>query len=73
MAPDDEGVRITLRDVWQELRSFGTRVEQVVVRLEAVADHEDRIRRLERWRYSLPASLFASAAALLVALIGGPR
>jgi len=53
----DPGVRVTLRDVWTEVRSLGALVEQV-------KDHERRIRATERWLYALPPSLLMAAAAV---------
>lgn len=79
MTPDgerglDEVVIITLKDVYVEVLRCKdiSRDTQATVTTTAttVADHEVRIRGLERWRYALPTSLFVSAASIAVALIG---
>lgn len=61
------------------LKDVNTQVAQLVGQMQAMnqrnlhsdtlhADHENRLRILERWRYSIPASLVLSAATLLQVL-----
>lgn len=47
-----------------------TRLSQIEGKLDkALDDHEKRLRKLEGWMYALPATVFASGASLIVALV----
>lgn len=37
--------------------------------MQAIQDHEARLRRIERYMYSIPVSLFGSCAAIIIAWI----
>ena len=49
---------------WQELRIELARVAGAV---DVMKDHENRLRRIERYMYAIPASLLGSAAAVVIA------
>lgn len=66
-ATEDENqgvVRITLRDVYNEVSALREDVRPLV---GAVPDHEKRIRTLERWAYGLPPTFILALAAMLKA------
>lgn len=45
----------------------------IKAKVEAIPDHEDRIRWLEKWKWGLPATLITSVAAgILAILFHGP-
>lgn len=69
---DNGTLRITIRDVYDEVKGLR---EDVRVALQQsrenttdVADHEMRVRDLERWKYALPPTLLFAAGSLAVAL-----
>lgn len=68
------GVQIGAREIYDELKTVGVKVDHVSSQLDGVvadvADHEARIRTLERGRWPLPsiAAVFG-AASLVIALI----
>lgn len=80
-APDNGGVVITLRDIYQLVVGLTTRVDQALTKdVEHDAqlkkndahliDHETRLRSLEQNRWPLPsAALLVSIAAAAIALI----
>jgi hypothetical protein len=41
----------------------------IKAKIEALPDHETRIRRVERWMYGLPASLVLAVLGLVAALL----
>ena len=55
MADRDEN--ITLKDVWIEVRRLQDTVLLMTPQAQTLADHENRIRAGERWRYALPIGL----------------
>jgi hypothetical protein len=73
---DEERVNVTLTDVHGELRQLNVQFAMFMASVEERekhrADHEARLRQLERFKAAVPASLAtaaASAAASLVALL----
>lgn len=66
----DPGVRVTLRDVWTEVRELADAVRGLVVVVDQVADHEQRLRRAERWLYALPLSLLVAIGSAVAAVWG---
>lgn len=64
---ETESVIITLKDVYIEMMKIRDAVQELESPAKAVVDHEVRIRGLERWRYSLPASLAVSVASIILA------
>ncbi len=59
---------ITLKDVYNELRTLHDQVAAMTPQTRTVSDHEVRLRRVERWMYALPASLLLAAGSLFVAI-----
>ncbi|MEV0823858.1 hypothetical protein [Nonomuraea rubra] len=61
MGDDSNGVVITLKEVYDEMRALVSEVRMLTQELKESRktddDHEKRIRALEQWRYALPASL----------------
>ena len=54
-----------------ELQRSLARIEAGQTRM--MEDHEQRLRRVERWVYAIPSAVIVSAAAVVVAVIrGGP-
>ena len=76
--PDpNQGVVITLKDLWVELgrtRDEMARMRDDMIRMSvsptALADHETRIRSNEKWRYALPPTIFLSMASVGVTVTG---
>lgn len=67
MAPE-EGVTITLREIYDKLVRIEESVRVMDAPLQTVTDHESRIRGLERWRYSQPVTLVMSVASIVITL-----
>jgi hypothetical protein len=70
---DPLGVVISSREIYDEIvgmredvRSLSQHNERVT---ETLADHEDRIRGLERWKYALPVAAVTSAGTLITAAL----
>lgn len=61
---DETGVRITLRDIYNEVASLRSDVAQLV---DKVPDHETRIRTLEKWSYALPPTFIIALASIVKA------
>ena len=66
---NEQGVLITNKDLYIELRKVGDKVNEMVPQGVQLADHEKRLRKVERWIWSLPSSLILSAAAIAVAYL----
>ena len=67
--PDEStSATITLRDVWTEVRQVRDAVALVPTYGLQLGDHENRIRALERWRYSGHAALGVAASSLITAV-----
>lgn len=65
--PEDNFV-VTLKDVYIELRRLQDTVASITPQATQLADHENRIRAGERWRYSLPVSLMLAIGSSGVAI-----
>ena len=67
------GVLVTFRDMYVELRQLTGELREMNSKLTAgvmqAADHEIRIRSLERWRYALPVSTVLALGSAVTALI----
>ncbi|MBZ4319541.1 hypothetical protein [Streptomyces huiliensis] len=67
------GVRIGAREIYDEVVALRTEMRTMGQESDAVrgelADHEDRIRSLERWRYALPISLLTAVVGAVVAVV----
>lgn len=69
------GVQIGAREIYDEVKSVGSKLDRLTNAHDEVqkdvADHEARIRTLERSRWPLPSlAALISLGALIVALIG---
>lgn len=64
-ARTDGAVTVTLADVWAEVRRCHEAVLLMQPQAGAIADHETRLRSVERWRYSMPAALLITLGNLL--------
>lgn len=67
-------VVVTVRDIWEELVRLRSSVERLVDRGDVItseiADHETRLRSLERARWPLPSlAVLVSIAALTVTIL----
>jgi hypothetical protein len=73
MPNEDSGavVVITNKDIYTELLKVKEAVSAMSPQALTIADHENRIRSVEKWKYSMPASLTASAIAIATAWIEG--
>lgn len=79
-APDGGGVVITLGDIYRQVVGLAARVDAALSKVdngsEQIADHETRLRALERGRWPIAsatvlAALGSVAVSILVALYGG--
>lgn len=65
----DGSVVITLADVYAAVRRLEDKVTPVTDHGEQLADHEVRMRSLERYRYAVPSSLLLALSSLITTLI----
>ncbi|WP_433434516.1 hypothetical protein [Nonomuraea sp. CA-141351] len=67
MADEPNGVVVSMKDMYDELRDLVSEVRTLTQELKESRktddDHERRIRALEQWRYALPASLVVALGA----------
>ena len=63
------GVRITNQQIYEELTALKQTVDRIDQRTMVISDHEERIRRNEAWRYSIPPAIILASASLAMALI----
>lgn len=59
-------VTITLRDVYFAVQDVQRTIAPLPGYVSQIADHEARMRSLERWRYSIPAALLVTAGNVLI-------
>jgi hypothetical protein len=71
MATLGEGgeVVVTLKDVYIEVRRLQDTVATMTPLATQLADHENRLRSTERWRYSLPVSLLLAIGSSALATV----
>lgn len=67
MAHNHEFV-VTLRDIYDELRILQDKVSAMTPQSKTLADHENRLRLLERWRYALPGSIMLALASVTITI-----
>lgn len=72
--PDPLAVHIGAREIYDELKSVGAKVDRLVDAHESLravdADHETRLRAVERARWPLPSlAALISLAALVVGIL----
>jgi hypothetical protein len=58
----EAGATVRLVDVFAKQVEMGAQLAVIHEQLKAIPDHEQRIRALERWRYSLPIAMLAALA-----------
>lgn len=61
----ENGVVVTLKDIYVVMRRLEDAVNAMTPHGEKLADHELRLRNLERWRYALPTSLIIAMASII--------
>lgn len=66
----ENGVIVSLKDIYVVVRRLEDSVNAMTPHGQQIGDHESRLRSLERWKYSVPASLLAAVAAVIVAATG---
>lgn len=77
---EDNGVRVTLKLVYDavtKVQSDVTELKQTAalnklaadLETKQVADHEVRLRNVERWLYAIPATLLAAIVSSVVAFV----
>jgi hypothetical protein len=52
---------------------MGEKLAVITTKLEAVPDHEARIRALEKWKYSLPITLLLAIVSVALTILGYVR
>lgn len=70
MSGEDPWVRITLRDIYDQVVLLHDQVEKMTPQATFIQDHESRIRALERWRYSLPVAVVLAVVSLIGTITG---
>lgn len=72
---DEPGVVITIKDIYDEMRSLITEVRGLTQSLQAGKtvddDHEKRIRVIERWMYGIPAAVLIAIAGAVIQITKG--
>jgi hypothetical protein len=58
--PQEAFVRITLKDVYAEVRALREEMSTV---MPAIPDHEKRLRSVEAWKYTLPPTFILALVA----------
>lgn len=66
---DPNGVTITLKDVYVELSKLRDTVNALTPQSEQLADHESRLRGLEKWKYALPTSVILAITSVIVTIM----
>ncbi|MFC0039337.1 hypothetical protein [Actinomadura rayongensis] len=69
------GVIITARDIYDKLVALGGKVDGMLTTFEQIraqlADHEQRLRASERWRYALPLSVVLGLLSAVASIVAG--
>ena len=83
MAEMDHEIKVTLRDVYDQVQSQATVIGAISAKLDLyiglttsknleIDDHEKRIRTIERWVFAIPGiAVIMSVAGLVVAVLKG--
>lgn len=71
MAEEDNGVVITNKDIYIKVLELNDKVTAAATVPQRLDDHEDRLRSVEKWKYSIPPTMLSGAIALLLQLLGG--
>lgn len=65
--PPDDGTHALLAQILTKQGEMSVQLAVIAKTLEAIPDHEQRLRALERWRWGLPASAIAAVGSGLAA------
>lgn len=72
---ESPGVLITVKDIYDEMKGLIAEVRIMTAELRESRktddDHEQRIRKLEAWKYGLPAALLISIGSVLMKFFPG--
>lgn len=68
MSTEDTTVRISLRDVYEVVQRLDERTLKMEQLIPTSHDHEQRIRRVERWVYALPPTFILAIVSAAVTL-----
>ncbi|REE95150.1 hypothetical protein [Thermomonospora umbrina] len=73
MTSEGNGVFISLRDVYDQLVRLNNEIAGLSSKVDSARtvmdDHEDRLRRVEQWKYAIPATVVATTVMVAVELI----
>lgn len=64
-----DGVMITTRDIYDKLIAVEHSVAAMTPQAQTVADHETRLRAVEKWKWSVPPTAIAALIALVEQLL----
>lgn len=67
----DQGVVVTNKDIYIKVLELSEKINAVPDHRETLKDHENRIRSVEKWKYTVPPSALTALIALLLQLLGG--
>lgn len=67
--PTDPFVVITNQSIYDKLTAVEKAVTDLAPHAQTIADHEKRLRSVERWKYALASSTLVAAASLVIAII----
>lgn len=68
-----EGVRIGIREIYDKIVTVDVKVSAMADYPKRFADHETRIRALERWRYGMGSAILLAVSSLIVAILNHGR
>lgn len=66
---NDDTITIRLRDVYDGVKQLQLDVSPLRDVVRTQADHEERIRSLEKWAYALPPTFLLALVSAVVALV----
>lgn len=69
MTEQPVGVTITLADIYAKICTLEERVQEMTPQGKAIADHEQRLRSIERWKYAVPPSLILAVVSTIVTIV----
>jgi len=65
----EEQVVVTLKDIYIEVRRLQDSMAAMTPQGLVLADHETRLRGLEKWRYSLPIAILMAFGSLALGAV----
>lgn len=66
---NEQGVLITNKDLYIELIKVRDKVTEMTPQATTIADHERRLRKIERMVWAFPSSLILSGSAVAIAYL----